>query len=303
MYGQIREKEMQRPRVLAVDDEDVCLSLLEEMLQDGGFEVITAVNGQDALEKLEQYPDIQAIALDRMMPVMNGIECTNRLKADERFREIPIIMQTAAASGDEVREGTDAGVYYYLTKPYDKLTLCGIVRTAILDKNVQDNLRDLAREESEPRPVTEGVYAFRTLDEAHELACTFARALPNSDQIILGLTELMINAVEHGNLEISYDEKKQLLTQGIWEQEIRRRGILPKYRNREARLEYRLDQGCAVLTISDDGAGFNWRSFIEFDPSRATDPNGRGIFMVRSISTMNMRYNEVGNTVTCRIAL
>ncbi len=143
--------------------------------------------------------------------------------------------------------------------------------------------------------------AFRTLHEAQALSLSLAQHLPNPYAVAQGLAELMINAIEHGNLGITYEEKTQLLMEGRWEAEIERRLTLPEHRDKYATVEYVTASDEHILTIRDQGHGFDWRYYLEFPPGRALDPNGRGIAMSKSLAFSNIEYHGNGNTVVCRI--
>src|SRR5271165_3027859 len=98
-----------KPKVLAVEDEEFNLDVLQYHLSEAGYDVIAAQDGGIAVQKLEEVPDVDVIVLDRMMPKMDGIEFLKIIKADPRFRNIPVVMQTAAALPEEVRHGIEAG--------------------------------------------------------------------------------------------------------------------------------------------------------------------------------------------------
>lgn len=141
----------------------------------------------------------------------------------------------------------------------------------------------------------EGWFELRTLDEARHLAASLARQFPDPVTAALGLAELMVNAVEHGNLRISTSEKSELLRQGVWEEEVRRRLLLPENAAKRVRVELRRE-GCElVLLIRDDGPGFDWEQYCNFDPVRAEEPNGRGIALVRQLAFPNLEYLSAGN--------
>ena len=110
---------MTRTRILAVDDEPLNLAIIEEYLcEEASYTLDTAENGEIAWSALEAAcPPYDLVILDRMMPVLDGMALLRRMKADQRFAAVPVILQTAAAAPEQVREGLDAGAYYYLTKP------------------------------------------------------------------------------------------------------------------------------------------------------------------------------------------
>jgi CheY-like chemotaxis protein len=114
-------------RVMAVDDDHVIRGLLAVNLEMEGHEVITASDGQDALDKVDaQQPDL--IILDVMMPHVNGWQVAERLKGDHRTRHIPIIFLSARAMAADIRKGTEIGVESYVTKPFDPIDLMALVQ-------------------------------------------------------------------------------------------------------------------------------------------------------------------------------
>ena len=120
----------------------------------------------------------------------------------------------------------------------------------------------------------------------------------------MGLQELLLNAVEHGNLGIRYEEKTQLVLEDRWKNEVERRLELPQYRERQASVTYAKNTRTLTLTLTirDQGAGFDWRKYLEFDTKRAFDPNGRGIAMARMMGFDSMEYQGNGNQVVVKIS-
>ena len=132
-----------------------------------------------------------------------------------------MILQTAAAGREQVAEGLKLGAYYYLTKPYHRDALVAVVRAALADAAQR---RDLARRIEDSRAVMalieRGTFQFRTLEDARVLAAAFAALCEEPDLAGMGLVELLVNAVEHGNLGITFHEKSELLSAGRWEEEV-----------------------------------------------------------------------------------
>lgn len=116
-------------KILVVEDDALTASILEEYLLSAHYEVSVAVNGRDAMEKLQCDP-VDIILLDRMMPEMDGMEFMREIHRFEKFRHIPVIMQTALDNVPEVIEGSQADIWYYLTKPYSEELLLSVIRSA-----------------------------------------------------------------------------------------------------------------------------------------------------------------------------
>lgn len=292
-----------QPRMLAVDDEPLNLEIIGEFLSDENYLLDFASGGEEAWSKLENAdPPFDLLILDRMMPGLDGMGLLRRVKEDSRMRNLPVIMQTAAASPEQVREGLEAGAYYYLTKPYEPAALLAIVRTAL------EHVRERQTLESQfllpPAAldcIMDARFAFRTLEEARDTSLFLAALCPSPEGAAIGLSELLINAVEHGNLGLSYEEKKRLRQEGDWNGEVQARLALPENRDKRAEAHIERQEDCLVFTIRDQGQGFAWRRYLEFDPERAYDPNGRGIAMARQISFTSLEYQGNGNTVVARI--
>lgn len=115
------------PRVLVVDDSEVTRALIRVNLEMEGFEVITAIDGLDCLERvLYIQPDL--ITLDVVMPRLDGFSTAIRLRSDPRTAHLPIVMVTAAAQERDIARGREVGVDAYLTKPFEPADLIHIVR-------------------------------------------------------------------------------------------------------------------------------------------------------------------------------
>lgn len=295
---------MSRGKILTVDDEAFNLDILGEYLEDAGFDVISACDGQEALDHLAAHDDIDVIVLDRMMPRLDGMACLKILKNDDRFKRIPVIMQTAAASHEHIRQGIEAGVFYYLTKPYEEAVLISLVESALDTVRQQSSLQAAVRQNKQVLGLLdEARFHFRTLDEARDLAVYVANVFPNPELIVYGLSELMINAIEHGNLGINYDEKTRLVLENHWQDEVDRRLALPQFQDTKAQLILNAHKEFISVRIIDQGIGFNFNAYLELSPERATDPNGRGIATARMMSFDEMTYFGCGNEVEVKIFL
>jgi two-component system alkaline phosphatase synthesis response regulator PhoP/two-component system response regulator VicR len=114
-------------KILAVDDEKHIVRLVQVNLERQGYEVITASDGREALQKVEEErPDL--VVLDVMMPYMDGFEVLQHLRRNPSTRDIPVIMLTAKAQDADVFRGWQSGVDCYLTKPFNPMELISFVK-------------------------------------------------------------------------------------------------------------------------------------------------------------------------------
>ena len=289
----------ERRKLLVVDDEPLNIEIICEYLDGLAIDIDMAPDGLAAWAILDAAPgSFDAVLLDRMMPGMSGIEVLERIRADERTRHLPVILQTAAAGREQVLEGLRSGAYYYLTKPFERDMLLSVVRGALEQSaRRQDLLVDIVSSRAAMEGLLEASFGFRTPAQARAIAALLAKAAPVPEMAVIGLNELMLNAVEHGNLEISYDEKSALLQEGRWDQEIAARLADARRGARMARVRLLRSGGELVFQIEDEGAGFDWSKYLEVSAERAFDSHGRGILMARSLSFSAIQYQGSGNCV------
>ncbi len=192
---------------------------------------------------------------------------------------------------------------YVLTPDVDPATLVAIVRIARDFQEEVATLRaDVASRRSAVGMIMSGQFEFRTLDEARNLATMLALACPNSDLVAVGLQELLVNAVEHGNLEIGAQEKQALLLSGQWRAEIEKRLQDPRYSGRRVIVDFKRGRRMISLTVQDDGAGFD-HAALDQEDGTGTGYRGRGIALARSLSFASVTYLGSGNLVEATLLL
>lgn len=158
------------------------------------------------------------------------------------------------------------------------------------------------REGSSPRASAgQGTFRFRTLDEASALAPLLAQTCPDPQRVTLGLAELLVNAVEHGNLGITCTQTATLRREERWLDEIERRLRLPEYRQRYAEVTVRCLPDKIEFTIRDQGIGFDPVQFEASVSEPSLEPNGRGIALARSISFDQVVFEGNGNCAVCTV--
>lgn len=296
---------MDSPVILAVDDEPLNLDIIEEFLTGKGqpYIVETASDGIEALEKLEADPNkYDTVLLDRMMPRMTGLEVLEKMSAHPELKYIPVILQTAKVSKEDILEGLRAGAFYYLTKPFTSDILHSVVKTAVKDRGYNKALiASLDVTKSSVKLLNNASFKFRSLEDVRAISSLVACACNEADKIAMGLTELMINAIEHGNLHIGYDEKSELRLKDAWESEVAKRLELPENKEKYAFIDVVNGSDNVTYTITDQGKGFKWDEYMEFDTNRVMHNHGRGIAMANQLYFSTLEYQGNGNTVTVSV--
>ncbi len=289
--------------VLVVDDSALDRALLRLHLTKEGYRPDFANNGREALELLEKDPEhYDVVLLDRRMPDVDGLTVLSRMKEHPRLRMIPVILETAATEPKDVIEGIRTGAWYYLTKPYDAQMLLSVVRSAANDYAEFKDLRARLRQGLKTLKLLQSaVFSIRTVTEARDIGTILANACPDPDAAVVGLTELLLNAVEHGNLGITYEEKSAMKDKDEWEREVERRLALPQNRGKRVEVLFERTGAEVRFTIRDAGPGFDFARYLDIDPARAFHTHGRGIAMARRLSFTTLDYRGVGNEVVATV--
>lgn len=121
---------MEKKRILLVDDETDLVETVKFRLESNNYEVLTAYNGQEGLDKArKEKPDL--IILDLMLPKIDGYKVCRMLKFDEKYKNIPIILFTARAQDSDKKLGEEVGADAYISKPFEPAALLEKVKTLL----------------------------------------------------------------------------------------------------------------------------------------------------------------------------
>jgi DNA-binding response OmpR family regulator len=115
---------------LSVDDEPANLKLLENILVPRGYDVVSVASGEDALRKIKTRT-IDLVLMDLMLPGMDGLQVSRKIKDNKKYRNIPIIMLTAHTGVESFIKTLSNEVFAYLQKPFETEELVRIVRAAL----------------------------------------------------------------------------------------------------------------------------------------------------------------------------
>ncbi len=141
-------------------------------------------------------------------------------------------------------------------------------------------------------------YKLKMLHEVADLSVVLSEYFPAPSLAALGIYELLINAIEHGNLGITHAEKQQLIFNGGFEDEINARQAMPENANKHVDVALFSSDEICIITITDQGAGFNWKQYIR-EYVADDDVHGRGIMLARNCGFDSVAYNDAGNSVIC----
>jgi two-component system cell cycle response regulator len=289
--------------VLVVDPSEESHANIARYVTGRGVVVMTASDPSAAVAAIERVvPDV--VITDLFLPDGAGLALTRQIRS--RYELCPVIVMAKDAPESVVVQALREGAVDYLHKPIAEEELAHALYRA---RNLlPGNLADLSGvHRSEHRLIVDS-------DPAHVpgviswLMKTTASMLSEMQRLHLrgALQELLINAVEHGNLEMSYQEKEQALATGEYEALLAQRLDQSRLKNRHVTIHvfYTKEAKSLLYRIADEGAGFQWRSVLnQSQEAGCTEAvNGRGIFLARSLFP-NLSYNDRGNEVTLTLPL
>ena len=186
----------EKDKILVVEDERDTRFILEKLLTKNNFEVMTANNGQEALQMLEKF-DPKVILADWTMPIMDGLELCNQIKNNEKHKIIYFIILTARTSLRDRVTGLDIGADDFLMKPIENQELVARIKSGIRIFNLQRELKAIEHSKA-----------------VVELACTIGHKINNPlSSLKIALTNLK-EAVPTGSSE-NTEEDFQIMQQAI----------------------------------------------------------------------------------------
>jgi CheY-like chemotaxis protein len=286
-------------RILVVEDSRTQALQIQLLLEEGaGFEVSLANNGLEALEVLKQgLPDI--VLTDLSMPEMNGLELVEAVRRD--YPGLPIILMTALGSEEIAVQALQAGAASYVPK---KNLNRDILPTL---ENVLSVVQAGQQEKRALGCLTKAEFNF-VLDNdvslvapliGHLEDCVVRMRQCDRTQLMrvaVALHEALVNAIQHGNLEVPSalrqedDERFRRLG------EERRRQ--PPYSDRRVRVTARLSPQEAVYVVTDEGPGFDPSNLPDpTDPANLESVGGRGLMLIRTFMD-RVEFNDRGNEIT-----
>lgn len=276
------------------------------VLERSGYTFLHAYDENALFEQLGAHDDIAAIIVDlEHMPASLGSRMLFQLQRIVKYSPIPILFLADRADQKRVHAALGMGGQY-LIPPLENEKLClQVVHSAIESGAVRKALQQEMRNMTPPDNFSyeAAYYPFRTLEEARYIACMIANYFPNPEAAAYGLSELMINAVEHGNLGIGYNEKTRLLFSGTWQEEVNARLEQAEHCSKRAMLTFKRLPTEISVSIRDEGSGFDWHDYLEMSPERAAHPHGRGIATAMASGFGDIHYVGSGNEVVCKVEL
>ena len=296
---------MKSRNILIVDDEQIIRNVLKRKVeQSSTHKVFTADDGRPALEIFKQE-QVDLVISDLMMLEMSGIELLRNLKQiDPR---VPVIIITGYGTLDDAIEAIHLGAEDFIKKPFDINQVLETIEKTFRKIAEQADQREAIKYITDEQIVIDVPNDFDYINTVINYIFSHLRArwLVTDEQlhdVKICLYEALSNALEHGNLGISGDEKSSMLevSQQAWKDFLGLRMRDPQYVDRRIRVHLQINEEFVQVAICDEGEGFDHRQRATLaNPEEMFLSSGRGLLLIQSLMD-EVSFNEKGNEVSLR---
>ncbi|HON52718.1 MAG TPA: response regulator [Bacteroidales bacterium] len=287
-------------KVLIVEDDIVSRELLRVIVQKEGYELRTAEDGMAGFEVFSEYmPDV--VITDIRMPRLDGIELLKKIRTIER--DTIVIIVTAHGNENIALEALHMGANNYLKKPInleDLKIILSRYHSLYKTKTVRKDITALITSQHLLLSIESDLDLIPSV--AEYLVNQVSHIYSNTDiiSIELGLSELLLNAIEHGSFNISGDEKEEALKNNTLVDLYNNRKENELYKNKKVHIEFNRTQSYCEWIITDEGEGFDYTYMPSpFTDRLVTNLHGRGVF-ISKLQFDSIEYIGKGNCVKAR---
>lgn len=286
-----------QPSIMVVDDDEDIRAMICRHFRRAGM---IATEMKDAESAIESYDEINptAVISDVKMPKMTGLDLLTALK--KKNNNAIVVLMSGHGDKQILFEALRGGATGFFQKPFNLGELTSFVLRAIRqsrDPSIDHLLSPhLASEHKRYEFGSHGIDIAPIVDQ---ITLNLKLWVSESELVNLriGIYEMIENAIEHGNLGISFNEKTENIAEGTYAQLVNELAADPENKDKRVRVESEFKNGEFQVTIDDDGDGFDWRRLSDFEMELQSLYNGRGIILTE-IYYDDVSYNEKGNAVT-----
>lgn len=287
-------------KILIVENDIVSRELLRIVVEKEGYEYKCAEDGIQGLEMFNEFlPDV--MISDIHMPHFDGISLIKRIRKVER--NVIIIMITAHGNGQVALEALESGANNYLKKPVNLDELRALLyryKTVLESKLRKQDVSTLIKKQELRIEVASDLHYIPTLAEF--LANKVKHIYSPSELISLelGISELLLNAVEHGSFSISAEDKKEALKNNSLAELYHERKNNPLYADRKIHITFKKNALYCEWIVKDEGDGFDWRLLPTPDLSNlSSELQGRGVY-ISKLQFDDVQFLGNGNVVSAK---
>ena len=222
--------------------------------------------------------------------------------ASNEHGDCNFILATQHEHSSAIRQALKRGVFFFITPAYStEMVMTTLERAMNTEVSLASQLNALDPQSQLSSLVNEARFTIKTPAEAQTIATILGYIAPSPHRVSVGLLELLLNAIEHGNLSIGFLKKSELLASGNLHEYVNQKLCEPAYCDKEVSLSFNKSADKLTYEISDQGQGFFPDAFLEFEPQRSLEKNGRGILIAKRYSFDELSFENGGRTVIASI--
>ncbi len=284
-------------KILIIDDEHPVRDVLKIALTEKSYTVVEAADGKQGIQVFkDSLPDI--VLTDVQMPELSGIEVTKKIK--EIKADADVIIMTGYGTEELIIEALRAGASNYIKKPVSFNELFNIINNLIIKRENRKRFivnKDIVVSEKKTMLVDNDIS--KVWGIVNQVLFNIPSYINESvvEGMKVGLYEILVNAIEHGNLGITYDEKEEALNNNTYSALIKKRLREAEENSRKVNIQSMIENEKLTVEVNDQGSGFDFKNrSTTSDPEMILSIHGRGILLT-SLYFDKLEYKEPGNRV------
>ncbi len=267
-------------------------------LKNRNFPFVEAIGLKDGYDFLtDKTAQIYAIIVSYRL-MKEDAHFLKKLAKNDQLRDIPLILCLGKTEQKNIKPFKHTASYQWLQNSFTANSLHSMVQSAENDFIQRCALRqEIHSCQSVIAAIRRGIFRIKTFEQAEALTTMLSLSCPEPDRVAFGLFELLANSIEHGNLEIGYEEKWRLMANDFHRDEINLRLVQPEYKDRYVEITVERENNLMSFKIEDQGSGFNHADYLDMDLSANQTHHGRGIALARATSFDYLEFLGNGNKV------
>jgi DNA-binding response OmpR family regulator len=290
--------------ILVIDDEEAIVELLRDYFMELGFGVSVAYSAEEALSIITNGSSLHLVLSDINLPGKSGLDLLKIVK--ETKKNLPVVLLTGLRTLDNAIAAVKNGASDYITKPFELQTVKSVVekilkkqRRIIKKDQLFENLQHIkltykfTSAELDP-----GILARNICEYIQKMQFSSAEEITNFELVF---TEILVNAIDHGNLELSSVEKdNDNLDASNYEQLKKERLNDPAFGGRRLIINFEANDELFSFTVADEGGGYDWKKYVDHSHKIKTQLDevyGRGFKIIQHYMD-EIHLNDKGNIIT-----
>jgi len=286
--------------ILLVEDQPSIRHLLKSWLTETGYKVTTAKNSNEALKAIQNDSSLHLVISDILRQNMDGLDMPQ--ECHEIYPNLPVVLMSGYTRDENIIEALRSGAFDYLVKTLEKHQLLSVIQRAEYQASAKNKITNLHNSLSHLNiefVILSGDLSLETLHEIFRETLLQYTRLANKElsNIALVLEEAVLNAHEHGNLELK-SEWKKIHPKGnsvtLFEKRKKERLNESEFAGRRIKLELNIDQSKLEVSVADEGKGYVTGNIAS---EASGNPYGMGLMIIDNLMD-EIRFNDIGNCIT-----